>query len=111
MDPRPVPREDEETAAVDDRPAAETLVAVEHDLYDALAVILARAQLMRRRVGAGRVEPGEILDGLAAVERAAQRMASGVGRLAGGGKLGPTRGRAQPTESEGDAPAEEMARA
>ncbi|MDP9365898.1 MAG: hypothetical protein M3Q10_17050 [Chloroflexota bacterium] len=111
MNPRSVPNEDEETTEVDDRPTAETLVAVEHDLYDALAVIVARTQLMRRRVGAGRVEPGEILDGLAAVERAAHRMATSVGRLADGGKPDPTRGHAQPTASQGDAPAEETARA
>ena len=109
--PTSLPNKDEETTDVDDRPSAETLVAVEHDLYDALAVIVARAQLMRRRIGAGRVDPGEILDGLAAVERAAHRMATGVGRRAGGGKPDLSLGRAEPAAAEGDAPAEETARA
>ena len=74
---------DERKSGAADPPTAETLAAVEHDFYDALAVIIARSQLLSRRLTRGTAEPADVAAGLAAIERAARRMVAGVGRLAG----------------------------
>ena len=72
-----------------DRPTAETLAAVEHDFYDALAVIIARTQLLSRRLTGGKAEPADVVEGLATIERAARRMVRGVGRLSGADEPSP----------------------
>ena len=71
------------------RPTAETLAAVEHDFYDALAVIIARTQLLSRRLTGGKAEPADVVEGLAVIERTARRMVGGVGRLSGGDEPSP----------------------
>ena len=89
MAPRHPPNNRDRSLGDIDRPTAETLAAVEHDFYDALAVIIARTQLLSRRLTGGKAEPAEVVEGLATIERAARRMVGGVGRLSGGDQPSP----------------------
>ena len=84
MESRPPPSRVERRPDEIEPPTPATLAAVEHDLYDALAVVIARSQLLSRRLTTGRAEPADVVEGLAAIERAARRMVASVGRLSGG---------------------------
>ena len=97
MESRAPPDPHEQGSGVAVPPTAETLAAVEHDTYDALAVIIARAQLLSRRLTRGTAEPGDVVEGLAAIERAARRILVGVERLGGGpGSVPPSTRRTGP---------------
>ena len=87
MLPRPAP--DRRTSGDTDRPTDETLAPLAHHLRDALTTVIGRAQLLTKRMASDRAGPDDIVAGLAAVERAAWRMASDVERLEA--SLGPSR--------------------
>ena len=88
MAPQPLPDDR-------DRPTDEALADLAHDFRDALASIIGRAQLLSRRMRTDRAGPEDVLEALAAIERAARRMAGGLARLEGG--RGPPRAGATPT--------------
>ena len=100
IESRPPPGRVERRPDEIEPPTAEMLAAVEHDLYDALAVVIARSQLLSRRLTTGRAEPADVVEGLAAIERAARRMVTSVGRLAGDD--GPTVSGLSPAEPGGE---------
>jgi hypothetical protein len=104
MESRSPPNPHERGSGVAVPPTAETLAAVEHDTYDALAVIIARSQLLSRRLTRGTAEPGDVVEGLAVIERAARRILLGVERLAGGPGSVPSDGRQTAPERASDAP-------
>ncbi len=72
----------------------EALAALTHDLRNALASVVGHAQLLTRRMRTDRADPEDVLATLASIERAARRMADGIGCIEGGrGRtVGPRRG-------------------
>ena len=87
MLPRPAP--DRRMSGDTDRPTDETLAPLAHHLRDALTTVIGRAQLLTKRMASDRAGPDDVVAGLAAIERAARRMASDVERLEA--SLGPSR--------------------
>ena len=79
MLPRPTP--DRRTSGDTDRRTDETLAPLAHHLRDALTTVIGRAQLLTKRMASDRAGPDDVVAGLAAIERAARRMAGDAERL------------------------------